>query len=148
MNSADMGNSLLEIKHAFYGLSSFFRGLLFARSNWTHAKGLRAIAEEYQRFGADIGKLIVVLSVEKDDLVLLNNSLCAINAFDRALAIDDQKSLRGLMIVHGSTIPRLKIKHPRAKIFGSEERHVSYFFFGGFVDFLIQADEIHNVPPR
>src|SRR5262245_921915 len=94
MNSADMGNSLLETKHAFYGLSSFFRGLLFARSNWTHAKGLRAIAEEYQRFGPDIGKLIVVLSGEKDDLVFLNNLLCAINAFDRALAIDDQKGLR------------------------------------------------------
>src|SRR5215813_6806701 len=107
-----MGSSLLETKHAFYGLSSFFRGLLFARSNWTHAKGFRPIAEEYQRFGPDIGKLIVVLSGEKDDLVFPNNSLSAINAFNRALAIDNQKRLRGLMIVHGSAIPWLKIKHP------------------------------------
>src|SRR5215475_12160097 len=131
----------------FYGSNAFFRRLLFAGSNRTYTERFGAIAEKDQRFGSDIGKLIVILSGEKDDLVLLNNSFRTINAFDGALAIDDQKSLRGLMIVHGSTIPGLKIKHPRAKIFGSEERHVSYFFFGGFADLLIQADEIHNVPP-
>src|SRR5262245_64222347 len=131
----------------FCGSNDFFRRLLFARPNRTYTERFRAIAEEDQRFGSDIGKLVVIFSGEKDDLVLLNDSLRTINAFNRALAIDDQKGLRGLMIVHGSTIPRLKIKHPRAKIFGSEERHVSYFFFGGFADLLIQANEIHSVPP-
>ena len=78
----------------FDGSNAFFRRLLFAGSNRTYTEWFGAIAEEDQRFGSDIGKLIVVLSGEKDDLVLLNNSLCAINAFDRALAIDDQKGLR------------------------------------------------------
>src|SRR5262245_22026706 len=96
----------------FYVSNGFFRSFLFACSNRTHTERLRAIAEQYQRFGSDIGKLIVILSGQKDDLVLVNDSLRTINAFDRAFAIDDKKGLRGLMIVHGSAISRLKIKHP------------------------------------
>jgi hypothetical protein len=47
------------------------------------AEGFGAIAHEHKRFGADVGDLVVVLGAEENDLILLDDSLFALEAFDR-----------------------------------------------------------------
>ena len=41
------------------------------------AEGFGSVADEDERFGADVGDLVVILGAEKNDLVFLDDALFA-----------------------------------------------------------------------
>ena len=118
-------------------------GFFFSRSYRTNTEGLRSITEQDQRAGPHIGKLIIVFSGEENDFVFLHNPLLSIDRLNGALAVDNEKCFRRLVIVHGSAVTRLEVKEPRAKVVGSEKRGVSDGLLVRLVDFLLQVYEFH-----
>jgi hypothetical protein len=49
--------------------------------------------------------------------------------------------------MHWRAVARLEVEHPRAKILGAEQMNISELVLAGFVDLLLQADELHGISP-
>src|SRR4030095_16325479 len=113
-----------------------WRARAFVRSDRTDAEGLGAITEEDQWIGSDVGKLVIFLRGQEDQIVFLEDPFIPLKPLHRTLAADDEKSFRRLVKVHRRAVARLEIKHPRAKIIRAEKSNVSEVLFACFIDFF------------
>jgi hypothetical protein len=147
INAAGMVGFLLQQSASLDGRlctsSAFSCSLFFTGSNGTYAEGFGTITKQNQRPAADVRQLIIFLRRKKNDFIFLDDPFLSLNAFNRALTVDDQKSLWGLVKVHGSAVTGFEVKHPRAKIVSFEKMSISCFFPSGLIDLSIQTNEIH-----
>jgi len=121
--------------------------LLFLCAHRPDAERFRAIAEQHQCIGSDARQLVILFGGQKNEIVFFQDAFVAFNVLDRALAVDHQKGLGRLMVMHRCTVARSKMKHPGAKIVGAEELNISQIFFTGLFYLFVQVDELHGFLP-
>src|SRR2546428_10811528 len=76
------------------------------------AERFRAVAKQHQWFGAVVGDLVVILSLQEKDFVFANRPFFPLQTLDYALAGKNQKSFRIGVIVHIRAVTWNEVKHP------------------------------------